>query len=94
MPEFGLAIRGNKGTMIVNDDNIKLELNDGKSHRWYKHDLNDNVNFLLGAPEYFREDEHFIESVSNRSNAEPSFQTASKVDYVLDQIRYRADKNE
>jgi len=92
MPEFGLIIRGTKGIMNVNDDTVKLELNGGESRKWYRHDLNDSVGFLLGAPEYFREDEYFIKSMLNGNEAEPDFSTASKVDCILDQVKNRADK--
>lgn len=94
LPEFGLLIKGSKGIMRVNDDKLELKLNDGKSFTWYRHDLNDNVFFWLGAPEYFREDKYFIKSVLEDRNVEPSFYTASKVDYIIDQVRYRAEKNE
>ena len=94
LPEFGLVIRGLKGVMRVDDYKVGLELNDGKSCRWYRHDLNDNVGFLLGDPEYFREDEYFIKSILEGHNAEPSFLTASKVDYVIDQVKSRAGKDE
>ena len=94
LPEFGLVIKGSKGIMKVNDDKLELKLSNGKSFTWYIHDLNDNVFFWLGAPEYVREDEYFIKSVLESSNAEPSFYTASKVDYIIDQIRCRAGKDE
>ena len=94
LPEFGLVIRGSGGTMRVNDDNVELKLNDGKSSKWYRHDLDDNVGFLLGAPEYFREDEYFIKAVLNGNDAEPSFYAASKVDYIIDQVKHRAGYNE
>lgn len=93
LPEVGLHIEGSKGIMKVNDDKVELKLNHGKSFVWYRHDLNDNVSFWLGAPEYFREDEHFVKSVLEGYNAEPSFYTASKVDYIIDQVTYRAGKN-
>lgn len=92
LPEFGLVIRGSEGIMNVNDDRVELKLNSGKSSRWYKHDLNDNVGFLLGAPEYFREDDYFIRSVLEKCNGDPSFHTASKVDYLIDQVKSRAGK--
>ena len=66
----------------------------GKSIHWHRHDLNDNVGFLLGAPEYFREDEYFVESILNGDNAEPSFDTASKVDYIIGKVLDGAEKNE
>jgi len=94
LPEFGLLIKGSKGIVRVDDDKVELKLDDGKSSTWFRHDLNDNVNFLLGAPEYFREDECFIKSVLDGGNAEPSFCTASKVDYIIDQVKNRAGKDE
>jgi predicted dehydrogenase len=94
LPEMGLLIRGSKGIMKVNDDKVELELDDGKSFTWYRHDLDDNVSFWLGASEYVREDEYFVRSVLEGRNAEPSFCTASKVDYIIDQVRCRAGKNE
>ena len=93
LPEFGLLIRGSRGTIRVNDDEVELEQDYGK-FKWYRHDLNDNVSFLLGAPEYFREDECFIKSVSDGGNAEPSFCAASKVDYIIGQVKKRAAKND
>ncbi|MDH5771401.1 MAG: Gfo/Idh/MocA family oxidoreductase [Candidatus Bathyarchaeota archaeon] len=90
LPEFGLVIRGSEGIIKVNDDKVELKLDDGKSSRWYRHDLNDNVGFLLGAPEYFREDKCFVESVLNGGNSEPSFCAASKIDYIVDQVKCRA----
>jgi predicted dehydrogenase len=94
LPEFGLLIKGSKGILRVDDDKVELRLDNGKSSAWYRHDLDDNVNFLLGAPAYFREDRCFIRSVLNGANAEPSFRTASKVDSIIDQVKKRAGKDE
>jgi len=92
MPHFGLEIRGDKGTISVDDDTVELKL-DGKSKKWYRHDLDDTVNFLLGAPEYYREDEYFVNSVLTGNKTEPSFLTASKVDYIINQVQKKADVN-
>lgn len=94
LPEFGLLIKGSKGIIRVNDDNVELKRDDGESSTWYRHDLNDNVGFLLGAPEFFREDEHLVKSVLDGRNAVPSFYTASKVDYIIDQVKNGTGKNE
>ena len=94
MPEMGLLIRGSRGTIKVNDDKVELKPDDGKSSTWFRQDLHDNVLFWLGAPEYFREDDYFVKSVLENRNAEPSFCTASKVDYLIDQVRLGAGKNE
>jgi hypothetical protein len=69
-------------------------LNDGKSTKWYRHDLDDKVNFLLGVPEYYREDEYFVKSALSGNTTEPSFFNASKVDYIIDQVKKKADKND
>lgn len=92
MPEFGLTIRGTNGMLIVNDDEIKLELNNIEKKGWYRQDLDDNVDFLLGGSEYFREDELFVKSVLFGSNPEPNFKTAMKVDSLLDKVRCRANE--
>lgn len=92
MPEVGMVVKGTKGTVKVSDDKVELRLNDGETRVWYRHDLNDNVGFLLGGPEYFREDEHFIRSVLEGRVAEPSFCTAAKVDYVINQVRSAVGK--
>jgi predicted dehydrogenase len=87
MPEFGLSIRGKKGTLSVNDDEVKLELNQDQVKRWYRLDLNDNVDFFLGGPEYYREDKHFIESAISGEATRSDFESALKVDYLLEQVR-------
>ena len=76
--------------MTVNDSNVVLQLSGKKPLILYKPGLNDNVAFLLGDPEYYREDEHFIESILNNERAEPSFSTASRVDYIIDKVKKEA----
>lgn len=94
LPEFGLLIKGSEGIVKVNDDQVELKLDDGESSTWYRHDLNDNVDFLLGAPEFFREAKCFVKSVLDGGSAEPNFYNASKVDYIIDQVNRGAGKNE
>jgi hypothetical protein len=83
VPEFGLSIQGSKGKIKVDDDVVELETSSGGSFRWRKHDLNDNVGFLLGAPEYYREDDYFVKSILSDVGAEIDFSNASKVDYII-----------
>lgn len=94
LPEFGMLIKGSKGIIKVNDDKVKLKQDNKEPITWYRHDLNDNVGFLLGAPEYFREDKYFITSVLENRNAEPSFRTASKVEYLIDHVKHEAKRNQ
>ena len=87
MPEFGLSIDCSKGRIEVNDDRLIVNLGDGSKRKWYKQDLNDSVYFFLGESEYFREDEEFVNSLLEKRVCEPNFDTASRVDCVIDQVR-------
>jgi predicted dehydrogenase len=87
MPEFGLTLKGANGVLKVNDSVVNLDLKNEKPQEWYRQDLNDNVSFLLGDPEYFREDETFIRSIADGGSPESNFQTALKVDSLLEEVR-------
>ena len=86
MPEVGFTVEGSKGVMRVNDDALELSLNGGEKFRWFRHDLRDGVGFWLGAPEYYREDECFVEAVIRGGFVEPCFETAAKVDRLIDEV--------
>jgi predicted dehydrogenase len=90
MPEVDLLVKGSKGTIEVNDDRVILSLVGCEKTVWYRHNLNDHARYWLGAPEYYREDEYFINRVVANSEAEPNFETASKVDMLIDSIRRKA----
>ena len=92
MPEFGLSIHGTKGVLDVNDDEVKLSLNGSVPKRWYRHDMADNVGFLLGGPEYYRENQQFIQAIIGGEAPESSFRSTLKVDYILEQVRQRANE--
>lgn len=94
MPEVGFTISGSKGILEANDDLVQLRLENGKPTRWYRHDLDDNVDFWLGGPEYFREDQHFANSVIKNREAEPNFESAAKTDQILAKVKSRAEQNE
>jgi predicted dehydrogenase len=94
MPYFGLEIRGNKGVMKVSNDDLELTVKGRGLTNWYRQDLDDHVDFLLGEAEYYREDEHFIKSVLTSIKADPDFATASKVDYIIDQVKKKDEENE
>jgi len=91
MPEVGFIIEGSKGRLSVNDDELTLTLNNGKRQRWFRHDLGDQVDFWLGSPEYYREDKCFIKAVVSGKPADPHFETAAKVDHVINEVLARAD---
>lgn len=87
MPEFGITINGTKGRLSVNDDEVRLELKDAPTKRWYRADMNDNVDFLLSSPEYWREDKHFLDSLIAGKETECSFKDSLKVDFLLESVR-------
>ncbi|MCW4048008.1 MAG: Gfo/Idh/MocA family oxidoreductase [Candidatus Bathyarchaeota archaeon] len=87
MPEFGLSIECAKGKIEVNDDRMILTASNGIQKKWYRHDLNDCVHFSIGDPEYFRENLHFVNSLLANRQCDVNFDTASVVDYVIDQVR-------
>ncbi|MCW4016283.1 MAG: Gfo/Idh/MocA family oxidoreductase [Candidatus Bathyarchaeota archaeon] len=92
MPEFGLFIKCSDGTIDVNDDRLLLTSSDGTQQKWYRHDLNDNVYFSIGDAEYFRENQHFVNSLLENKHCEPNFETSSKVDYIIEQVKTRSEQ--
>ena len=87
MPEFALVVTGANGVLSVDDSAVKLKMKNTQQRVWYRQDLDDSVKFLLGDSEYFREDETFFQSLIQQSNVESNFQTALKVDSLLEEVR-------
>ncbi|MBN2099412.1 MAG: Gfo/Idh/MocA family oxidoreductase [Dehalococcoidia bacterium] len=94
MPEIGLKVTGSKGNMKVDEDKVQLNLDNGNSYLWHKHDLGDDVPFFIGGTDYVREDELFLRSVSAGTCAEPSFQTASEVERVIAHVKKASNEQE
>jgi predicted dehydrogenase len=90
MPEFGLSVRGTKGSLKVSDDEVKIELDNGEEKEWHRQNLKDNVGFMLGGPEYFREDEDFVKRVLSKVNPESDFGSANRVDRLIAEVRSKA----
>jgi predicted dehydrogenase len=90
MPEFGVKVQGEEGEIVVNDDEIMLRRKKGKRVIWYRHDLNDSVGFLIGAPEYYREDEYFVNSALAGQQVKPDFSDAARVDSLLERVKMEA----
>ena len=91
MPEVNVSIKGAEGLLEANDDKVSLSLNKGEKTVWFRHDLNDNVGFWLGSPEYYREDFVFVQSIRSGSSVRPSFRDASEVDQLIDIVRQKAE---
>lgn len=93
MPEVGFSINGADGEILVNDDKVELRPETGKAFVWYRHDLNDGVQFCLGLPEYYREDSQFIDSILRCHRTEPNFSAATKVDQIISQVEKAGENN-
>ncbi|MCW4000697.1 MAG: Gfo/Idh/MocA family oxidoreductase [Candidatus Bathyarchaeota archaeon] len=87
LPEFGCSIKGPKGAIDVNDDRVFLTLKDGTKQSWYRQNLDDSVQFALGETEYFRENQEYINALKMGRGAEPPFESASKVDYIIGEVK-------
>jgi predicted dehydrogenase len=94
MPEVILTVEGSKGNMEVNDDKVTVNLKNGKTSTWYRLNLDDTAQFWLGGPEYYREDAYFVDCIQNDLIAEPTFNAASRVDFLIDAIYRNAEKHE
>lgn len=93
LPEVRFSIVGSRGSLEVNDDLVRLVSKGGQSSLWYRHDLYDSVPFLLGLPEYYREDLHFADCVSKGCKADPDFSAASKVDKIINDVEKAGGKD-
>ncbi|MEM3697167.1 MAG: Gfo/Idh/MocA family oxidoreductase [Candidatus Bathyarchaeia archaeon] len=94
IPEVGFMIEGSDGSLNVNDDELEVSLKNGKRQKWFRHGLGDFVGFWLGSPEYYREDKRFVEAALRGEPAEPCFETAAKVDRLIDEVLAKAGRIE
>ena len=90
LPEMALDIKGTKGSVKVDEDKVTLELNNGESSLWHKHNLSDYVPFFIGGTEYVREDACFINAIANGTVIESDFRAASRVEAIIEQVMNRA----
>ncbi len=97
LPEINIEVHGSNGTMLVNDDYIRVTLDDvnrdidGLRLREgittiYKQDLFKGVPIDIGGVEYTREDIHVVESLRERRQSSINVFEASKVQSVIDAI--------
>jgi predicted dehydrogenase len=86
LPEIGMSVSGSEGMLKVNDDCVELRNDRGQAGRWYRHDLNDQVRFGFGPPDYFRENEAFVRAVTTGEHEGSSFEAGGEVEEVIDRI--------
>lgn len=90
LPQVTVKIKGSRGTLEVDDDEVRVEKQDGEAKVWYRPDLHDTVDYWLGAPEYCREDAYFLHAAKTGETATPNFDEAAEVDKLLEEIRHKA----
>jgi len=90
LPEIGLVVEGGEGVLKVNDDWVELHGKGGRSSVWFRQGLDDSVGFLLGGPEFYREDELFVSCVREGRRPEVDFEAASRVDRLIDLAEHMA----
>lgn len=88
LPQIKLFVEGTKGAMSVDDD--RLQLYGNLKGSWYRHDFHDQAHFLLGDPEYSREDKSFIDSMVSGSSGVPDFRSGARIEEIIDQIQGKA----
>lgn len=93
LPDMSLSITATKGTLTVNEDMVRLDVNGGKTAVWYKHDLDDRVDFFIGGSEYRRQDSAFLRAVMDGGKVQPDFKTASGVDKLIDEANSLSGRN-
>lgn len=95
LPELSIEVYGDKGSMTVTDDFVKLDGSDGIESRTpkvcYKQSFDTSVSFLLADPEYTKEDEAFLRHVHERTLPEPNFFEAAKVNDLIDRVNRSAE---
>ena len=95
--EIEVRVQAENGTLQVNDDSVRLFLEDaamghhaGWSH-WKKPDLFEGVTIDVGGPQYTRQDEAFARAVMEGGSVEPDVACAWRVQRTVDAI-YRSAK--
>ena len=89
MPEAEFKVVGSKGNLVVNDDYVRFDVG-GQVSTLYRLNLGDNVPFWLGSPEYYREDETFVSAIGQKVICQPSFDSAAKVEFVIEKVERKA----
>lgn len=89
LPELNIEVVGSNGKLRVNEDFIRVELEnpisyfDDKNTIIYKQSMNNGVPIDLGGPDYTKEDIHMIDCVLNQKQSLVSVFEASKTQSVI-----------
>ena len=98
LQETTIEVHGTNGMLLVNDDYIKLTLNepaggfDSGNTVIYKQSLPDEVSIDIGGPEYTKENRHFVNCIKNNEKPLVDVIQAIKIQNVVDSI-YKTAKS-
>jgi predicted dehydrogenase len=98
MVEISLNIEAENGTLMVNDDEVRLFLEKpakGYQEGWTtytKPELFSGVEIDVGGPQYTRQDRHFVDAVIQGNPTDCDVKTAYRAQEVTDAI-YESAKN-
>lgn len=84
LPEIEVCVFGAKGRLRATDDELELDVAGCGQERYFRHDLDDPVPFLVGGVEYYREDAAFLRATRDSRRAEPSFRDTLSVHKLID----------
>lgn len=99
IPEINLEIKGSNGSLRVNEDFIKIDLEKpmpdlpNLNTIIYKQSLNRGILIDIGGPDYTKEDQHMINCVENRKQCLVNVLEASKTQAVIESM-YGAAKDQ
>lgn len=98
-PTVAIHVQGENGTLDVDDDQVRLFLDKGKSaftagwHTWRKPDLYQGTTFDIGGPNYTFQAEQFLGAVRGTDKVESDVASACKVQCVIDAAYKSARQN-
>ncbi|MBI5711347.1 MAG: Gfo/Idh/MocA family oxidoreductase [Candidatus Eisenbacteria bacterium] len=96
--EIDIEVQGENGNLRVNDDAVKLYLDDAAGGfaagwtQWKKPDLFEGVTIDIGGPQYTKQDEDFVRAVTRRGGVDSDVESAWKVQRLVDAIYRSAER--
>ncbi len=85
-----IEVHGQNGILTVNEDYIKLQLDEPAGIYSqgvtviYKQAFDDNLPFLLADPEFVKQDQEFVDCVLNGKATSTSFEKTTKTNALMD----------
>jgi predicted dehydrogenase len=84
--ELGIAVTGDKSSLLATDSKLVLESSSGKKVL-YRAQLEKPVGYLLGFPEFYREDSAFAEAVAAGKESPVPFSAGLEASRLADEIK-------